>query len=73
MTAAASVLVAELVKQSLVGDDIKGFGEEKNTNVRLQALFVYGCQVVKSEEELGLPAEAGMKAVLEWLEHGHPI
>ena len=61
MTAAVNAVVGELVKQSLMGDDIKSFGKVQDTNVRLQAFVVYGCQIVESKEELGLAAEAGRK------------
>ena len=73
MTAAVNAIVGELVKQSQMGDDIKGFRKVQNTNVHLQAFVVYGCQVVESKEELGLAAEARTKAVLEWREDGHLI
>ena len=62
MTAAVNAVVGELVKQFLMGDDIKRFGKVQNTNVRLQAFVVYGCQVVESKEELSLAAGAGTKA-----------
>ena len=58
MTAVVNAVVVELVTQSLMGDDIKGFEKVQNTNVRLQAFVVYGSQVVESKEELGLAAEA---------------
>ena len=74
MTAAVNAVVGEIAKQSLMGDDIKGFGEVQNTNVHLQAfVVVYGYQVMESKEELGLAAEAGTKTVLEWREDGHLI
>ena len=52
ITAAVSAVVGELVKQSLMGGDIKCFGEVQNTNVRLQTFVVYGWQAMESKEEL---------------------
>ena len=40
MTAAINAIVGELVKQSLMGDNIKGFGEVQYTNVHLQTFVM---------------------------------